>query len=118
MREDTMRASMALCKYIKQGGCTPQGVEKRWHQVFNCVLRDFGFTRKQRSFMWRELVAGNWERLHVEEGDERFSELWLDDLRRDVFYGMDRFSLDRLMRCHWRFRQYMKSATGEYWWPK
>ena len=115
---DAFEHSMALCNYIKQGDCTPQGVESRWHQAFTCVLRDMGFTRKQRSFMWRELVAGNWERLHVEEGDERFPELWLDDLRNDVWYCADRWSLDRLMRNHWRFRQYMEAATGRYWWPR
>lgn len=110
--DDTMKASMALCNYIKHCDCTPQGVEKRRHQVFNCVLRDMGFTRKQRSFMWRELVAGNWERLHVEEGDEKFPEMWLDDLRWDTFYSADRWSLDQLMRNHWRFRHYMEEATG------
>lgn len=117
--DDTMKASMALCEYIRQGDCTPQGVESRWYQVFTCVLRDMGFTRQQRQFMWRELVSGNWSRLHKTDSEKSLPvDWWLVEFRHDVFYSMDRFSLDRLMRCHWMFRQYMKDATGECWRPK
>lgn len=117
--DDTMKASMALCKYIEQGDCMPQGVESRWHQVFTCVLRDFGFTRKQRQFMWGELAAGNWERLHKTPEEHELADYeWLELLRADCWYCADRWGLDRLMRNHWRFRQYMEAATGRYWWPR
>ena len=34
-------------------------------------------------------------------------EWWLDDM----FYCSDRWSLDRLMRCHWEWRHYMKGVS-------
>jgi hypothetical protein len=115
---DDCTATWHLCHYIDQGECTPQGVERRWHQAFTHALRDMGFTRKQRSFMWDELVAGNWERLHLTPAEKEKTEAeWLDELHWECAYCSDRFSLDRLMRCHWLFRQYMRAATGECWWP-
>jgi hypothetical protein len=77
-----------------------------------------GFTGKQRSMLWSELAAGNWKRLHLTPAEEEKTEAeWLNEFRWDVLYCSDRFSLDRLMRCHWLFRRYMEAATGTYWRP-
>ena len=101
-------ASMELCKYLEMGDCTQKGVEDRWRKVFTLVLAHLGpFPRDTRSYLWKELVNGNWERLHLTD-DERLNppEYWLERLMSDVWYCSDRWSLDRLTRCHWLYRSY------------
>lgn len=101
-------ASMELCKYLKAGDCTQNGVEDRWHKTFSLVLAYLGpFPRDTRNYLWKELVNGNWELLHVTD-EERLKppEYWLERLKGDVWYCSDRWSLDRLTRCHWLYRAY------------
>ena len=89
----SLRKSCALHRYIETGGATPEGVERRWHQAFNCVCRDFGFARKHRKYLWDSLVLGNWERLHQTEDEQELpASHWLDELSWDVFYCSDRWS--------------------------
>lgn len=108
---DHIAASMRLFRYIDAGNCDPGGVERRWHQAFNCVLRDFGFPGRLRTLMWDELVAGNWERLHpTQEEQAKTADEWLDALKWEVHYCADRWSIDRLSRCHWIYRQYKREA--------
>jgi len=109
---DHIEKSLVLCRYIAAGDCCVGGVENRWHQAFNSVLRDFGFPSRVRSFMWDELVCGNWERLHMTDEEEALTaDEWLDKLRWEVMYCADRWSIDRLSRCHWLFRAYKWAAT-------
>lgn len=108
-------ASMALCRYVDGGGCTPDGIERTWHNVFGAVAKCMGFPKKARRFLWESLVQGNWERLHLtEEERSKTPDEWLDELRGDVWYCSDRWSLDRLARCHWTHLAYM-DACGERW---
>ena len=108
--KSTYDASMAFCKYVNEGNRNPRSIVERWRDVFNCVLRDLGFPKKTRDTMWYGLANGNWKRLHTtEEEDSYTSEKWLETLKDDVFYCSDRYSLDRLMRCHWYFRQWYRS---------
>ena len=112
MSKDNYRKIGELLRYIRSEGCCAAGVESRWHQVFNIVLRDLGFTRKQRSFMWGELMYGNWDRLHLtDEEKAKPSSEFLDDFYYDVLYCSDRWSLDRLMRCHWLYRAYRRTDS-------
>lgn len=108
--------SMALCRYIKDAGtsCNPKSVEEMWHRTFCCAARELGFNRATRRILWEELVGGNWARLHrtIEE-DDYSVERWLKLLRDDVFYCSDRWSLDRLTRCHWLFRRYMDATRRD-----
>lgn len=105
--------SMALCEYISRGNCDPEKVTEHWHRVFCCVAKYLGFNRATRRFLWEELVAGNWSRLHLSYDEGlRVPDDWLQDLRGDVFYCSDRWNLDRLTRCHWLYRTYMRAARG------
>lgn len=118
MSSDYIIKACELHRYIERGECSPQGVEKMWRQAFSCALKHLGFTRKQRSYLWCELASGNWERLHLTAAEAEISaDEWLDQFSWDVFYCSDRWSFDRVTRCHWMFRQYMQAATGKYWWP-
>ena len=110
--------SMALCKYVglrdatgldglERGHITFSKVEEYWHRTFNCVAKRLGFNKATRRILWDDLVMGNWERLHqTDEERHMTSDEWLDKLYWDVFYCSDRWSLDRLTRCHWMYRQY------------
>ena len=122
--------SMALCGYIgvkswsldddppeeiRRGYVTPKKVEEYWHRAFNCVAKYLGFNKATRKILWEDLACGNWEHLHqTEEEKSRTPDEWLDKLYWDVFYTSDRASLDRLTRCHWMYRQYMRAATRRF----
>ena len=107
--------SMALCRYIKGGNCKPEKVEEYWHRAFMCISKHLGFDKAARRILWEDLVCGNWEHLHQTEDEmERTADEWLEELRGDVFYTSDRASLDRLTRCHWLYRQYMRAATRRF----
>lgn len=106
---------MRLRKYIK---CEPTayGVESRWHEIFSHVCRILGFNKSATKILWNELAYGNWKHLHeTDEERSKSAEEWLDDFSSDVFYCSDRWSLDRLMRCHWQFRQWKRriKAVGD-----
>lgn len=105
--KEPFNQSFVLVNYIKAGNCRPQKVEEHWHRTFSCVAKYLGFNKATRKVLWEELVCGNWERLHTtEEEDKLTPEEWLEKLRYEVFYCSDRWSLDRLTRCHWLYRQY------------
>ena len=100
--------SMALCRYIGRGSCKPSKVEEYWHRAFCCIAKYLGFNGSARKILWEDLVQGNWEHLHEMKNEEGFtSEEWLEKLREDCFYCSDRWSLDRLTRCHLVWRQYV-----------
>lgn len=99
--------SMSLYKYIREGNCTPKKVEERWHRAFCCIAKHLGFNRATRRILWEDLACGNWGHLHQNYEERSWTpEKWLDELSGDCFYCSDRWSLDRLTRCHWMFRQY------------
>lgn len=104
--------SFVLVRYIKASNCSPQKVEKHWHRTFNCVAKYLGFNKPTRKILWNELVYGNWEHLHTTEDESKMTpEAWLEKLHYEVAYCSDRWSLDRLTRCHWLYRQYMRSVN-------
>lgn len=105
--ERAMRAAVKLHKYIERGDCSPTCVGALWHESFSTAATYLGFDRRSRGLLWEELVVGNWSRLHLTE-DERGEppEHWLQELSWDAYYCADRWSLDRLARCHWLYRQY------------
>lgn len=108
---DAYERSMALCRYIRTPDCSLAEVEKLWRQAFEAVLIRESFTRKAIDYMWKNLAQGNWEHLHQTDAEkERTVEEWLECFRADVWYCSDRWSLDRLTRCHWLWRQYAWKA--------
>lgn len=105
-----------LCAYIESEP-TPNGVESRWHEIFSQVCRLLGFNKSATKILWKELAYGNWKHLHeTDEECNKSAEEWLDDFSSDVFYCSDRWTLDRLMRCHWQFRQWKRriKAVGDW----
>ena len=104
-----------LYKYIKSEP-TYNGVESRWHEIFSHVCRLLGFNKSATKILWKELAYGNWEHLHeTDEERNQSADEWLDVFSVDVFYCADRWTLDRLMRCHWQFRQWKRriKAVGD-----
>ena len=100
-----------LCAYIESKP-TPNGVESRWHEIFSKVCRLLGFNKSAAKILWNQLAHGNWEHLHeTDEERNRSTDEWLDAFSSDVFYCSDRWTLDRLMRCHWQFRQWKRLSN-------
>lgn len=113
--KEPFNQSFVLVNYIKAGNCRPQKVEEHWHRTFSCVAKYLGFNKSTRKVLWEELAYGNWSHLHkTEEEDKRTPEEWLEKLQYDVFYCSDRWSLDRLTRCHWLYRQYEWALYWEH----
>lgn len=112
---DAYEKSMALCKRV-EAGCPTEEAESLWRQVFEAVLIRERFTRHAIDYMWDNLAQGNWERLHQTEGEKaKTAAEWLEDFRLDVFYCSDRWSLDRLTRCHWLWRQHAWALWRDDW---
>ena len=108
---DAYEHSMALCRYIRTPDCSPAEVERLWRQAFEAVLIAQRFTRRAIDWMWEELAVGCWKRLWpTDEEKERTAGEWLREFAGDVFYCSDRWSLDRLARCHWAWRRYMEAV--------
>ena len=102
-----------LCAYIESEP-TPNGVESRWHEIFSHVCKLLGFNKSATKILWKELAYGNWTHLHeTDEERNRSADEWLDAFSIDMFYCSDRWSLDRLMRCHWQFRQWKRLSNQE-----
>lgn len=107
---NTMDKCVSLTRYCK-GNVTVSGVEARWRAVFTQVCRSFGMNKAAIRLMWEELAYGNWEHLHQTDNERSMdADWWLTEFRSDVFYCSDRWSLDRLMRCHWKFRQWKRKV--------
>lgn len=107
MSIDAFDKAMDLCDYLKTAGADVEDrvLYRMWHAVFSRVLRERGYNRKSIGHMWEELVLGNWKRLHLTDEERRRTRgEWLEDFRSEVFYCSDRWSLDRLARCHWMYR--------------
>lgn len=78
-----------------------------WHEIFLDVCCYLGFNRKSAKILWENLAYENWEHLHQTEEEKQYSEKeWFEKFYYDMFYCSDRWSLTRLERCHWKFRQW------------
>lgn len=100
--------SMELCEAIENGAHF-EVVEDKWYDVFSAVLMSFDFNSDSIVFLWNTLVTGNWKRLHLTEDEEQIAkDEWLNKFHWEVFYCSDRWSFDRLMRCHWLYRVWKK----------
>ena len=113
MSDKSFKNTMALCNAILDGKPYSE-IERKWRKAFRQVLKDMGFNAEARDAMWNELVSGNWERLHLTKAEKMVRpEQWLEAFRWDCWYCSDRWSLDRLMRCHWLWRNF--ASAREEW---
>lgn len=84
-----------------------------WYEIFVNVCVLLGIDSKSAKVLWNELAYGNWIHLHQTEEESKYSEEeWFKEFYWDMFYCSDRWSLDRLTRCHWRFRQWFEKRYG------
>lgn len=105
--------SMAFCRAATRHA-SPQAIEESWHRAFSCVAKSLGVNKKVRKILWDNLAVGNWAHFHPTDEEAKLTACErLEKLHWDVFYCSDRWSLDRLTRCHWAFRQYMHAAREE-----
>ena len=108
-----MRQSTSLFR-TAQRYSSPQIIKESWHRTFSCVAKSLGFKKAARRILWDNLADGNWEHFHLTDEEEKLtSQQWLEALCWDVWYCSDRWTLDRLTRCHWKFRQYMYAVWKE-----
>ena len=99
---DVYDISMEVCGAIKNG--SENDIESAWYQAFDAILASFGVCNRT-DFFWNSLVAGNWKRLHLTADEEEVTKAeWLDKFYWEISYCSDRWSLDRLCRCHWLYR--------------
>lgn len=90
-----------------------KAVTDGWHKVFVGVCKHLGINRRSANVLFENMCLGNWKHLHQTDGESEFtSDIWFDKFLWDVFYCSDRWSVDRLMRCHWCFRQWLSSCVG------
>lgn len=88
------------------------GVANDWHTLFVKICKYFGINKSSANVLWEDMCIGNWEHLwKTDEEKVKTSNDWLDAFMSDVFYCSDRWSLDRLMRCHWMYRQYIDACN-------
>lgn len=89
-------------------------ITRLWRAAFSCALRDMGLPSKARRFLWDELAAGNWKHFHqLEDELKKDARHWARDFGGDVLYCSDRWSIDRITRCHWTYRQLMDALRAE-----
>lgn len=80
-----------------------------WHKVFIHVCYYLGINFKSAEVLWENLTYENWEHLHQTEEEQQYSERdWFEKFYFDMFYCSDRWSLTRLERCHWKYRQWLR----------
>lgn len=85
-----------------------------WYEIFNDVCCYLGFNHKSAKILWKNLSYENWEHLHQTEEEKQYSEKeWFEKFYYDMFYCSDRWSLTRLERCHWKFRQWIRMAKED-----
>lgn len=90
-----------------------KAVTDDWHKVFISVCKHLGINKRSADVLFEQMCMGNWEHLHQTDGEKVISvDDWFSRFLWDVFYCSDRWSIDRLMRCHWYFRQWLISCGG------
>ena len=78
-----------------------------WKEIFFHVCDQLGINRKSANVLFDELACGNWSHLHHTDEEKKLTQSdWFESFMYDLFYCSDRWSLDRLTRCHWEFRQW------------
>ena len=82
-------------------------LHNRWYKCFAYMLKSFnvGFTTKSIKSIFYGFAMKNWDALHQEHTyykDYTKDEL-IESFCSECSYISDRYSYDRLFRCHWLF---------------
>lgn len=79
----------------------------RWLKCFSYILKSFnvGFTKKAINSLFYHFAMENWDAMHLENTRYRdYSKAKLiKSFCGESSYISDRYSYDRLFRCHWLF---------------
>lgn len=77
-----------------------------WRKLFIYICqKEFGFSKRNAQYMFDELGHSNWNYLPAASDEAKTENDLLGSFLSDVFYCSDRWSLDRLLRCHWKYRK-------------
>lgn len=89
-------------------------LKERWKKCFIDVCLLMGMNKKSAKILFKNLRFGNWKHWWKagEEKDYSLKE-WIEVFSYDLYYCCDRWSIDRLMRCHWKYRQIMRFKEGK-----
>lgn len=120
---DTHDIWLSLCRkcydfsrLMRGDSCTnPEQIQhytKEWKKLFFLIIKDLKMGKKAGKVLWNWFgVTNNWEKLWCnDEEEKRRADEWKDFFVWEVFYCSDRWSLDRLLRVQWLFRQWEEKA--------
>lgn len=88
-------------------------VRDDWHEVFIHVAKAFGIDDRSIIFLWCNMSFGEVEYDKAAE-DKKYPSVRdkFQAFQQEVYFSCNRWSFDRLARCHWRYRQYMRSIAS------
>lgn len=84
-----------------------------WKDVFSDVcVNEFSIDRNSANILFDDMQMDNWSHFHQTDDERNYgSSKWFEEFVLDCFYCCDRWSIDRLMRVHWRFLQWIKAVN-------
>lgn len=89
-----------------------EAIKAEWYGIFSDVCWYLGINKRSSKELWLQMCEGNWTHLHLTEEEKKLTDdEWFNDFNAEVLYCSDRWSVDRLMRCHWMFRQWGRKAS-------
>ena len=92
----------------------PDEVEDDWRKCFVASADVLGISRKSANVLYHGFGQGNWEHLHLFDEERGYSlDKWASDFAYDLFYCSDRWSVERMLRVHWLFRQWEEAQKRE-----
>ena len=88
-------------------------VRDDWYKVFLHVAKAFGFEHTGIDILWEDMAIGSVDYDETAEG-EKYPSVRdkFQAFQQEVYFSCNRWSFDRLTRCHWRYRQYMRSIAS------
>lgn len=105
--DDVFDSCMDFVDLCKDGSHKVAYIDSEWHILFIKICKQLGIKRKSAEILFDDMCCGNWTHLHqTDEERKRTADDWLSEFAGDVWYCSDRWSVDRLMRAHWQFRQW------------
>ena len=96
-------------KYVDTNPVYTSDIKSGWKEIFFHVCYEMGINRKSADVLFEDLVFGNWKHLHHTDEEKQFTKSdWFQNFMWELHYCADIWSLDRLTRCHWLFRQWIE----------
>lgn len=88
-------------------------VRDDWHEIFVHAAKAFGIDYRSIDFLWENMAIGSVDYDETTEGKKYPSVRdKFQAFQQEVYFSFNQWSFDRLTRCHWRYRQYMRSIAS------